>query len=609
MATPIDPLRRACAALCCLLAALALCRGGEAPTAAEWEPVAQALEGGGRDAVPLLDRITQQYPRWPDGHRALALARLRAGDAGGAWKAARTALALDRQDAAAAVIGMQALGNLAAQGDRQRFEHAFQLADQFGDQADPGGAVAAQAAVLALAAQQEQRLQNYLAAARRRAGQAPMPMLDFIAAKQALLKRDLAAARQALERAVAADPQYRDALYELGRVRTMLALQAGDAAESERLLAQAEEAFLAAQRLDRHDADSRLALGRARLERGKRLLAAGESERAGTALRDAIAALDEGLALAPNHRDGILWKGDALLRLERWQEAAPLLEQALQAGATDRALPFNLALALSRSGQPDAAARVLAQVKAESDQERLTIALTAFNQGNWAAARAMFEQLLQRSQAEDSPLKDRTQWNNVVRYLAHCTRELSAQAEGERAAELLAEAIEMYKQAGDNEDFPARHWYLHLQAGRGPLPAFEAGKQWMKWDGFFTPPAWGLVVGNYGWKVSRGRGFDGVLKHGIGHLLLWSLLAFVPVILFIKSWLLPSGGGSAAPAARTSGKAPARPGSAPTARRPAPPPAPRPASQATTRRQPPPGGKPPGRSAPPPGGPKTPFSG
>lgn len=590
-------------ALCC--AALA---AGEAPTAAEWEPAAKALEAGGKEAVALLEGLASKYPRWPDGHRALAIARLRAGDAAGAWRAARAALALDKHDTAAAVAGLQALGALAAQGEQQRYDHAFQLADLFTDQTDAGGAVAAQAAVVALAAQQDRRLETYLAAARRRAGGAPTPMLDFIEAKRALLRRELPQALAALERAVGADPAYRDALYELGRVRTLLALQQPDAAVALELLAKAEEAFLAAQRLDRHDADSRFALGRARLERGKRLLAAGEAEKAGTALRDAIAALDEGLAMQPGQRDGILWKGDALLRLERWEEAAALLQRAYDLGASERALPFNLALAWSRAGQPERAAPILARLQAENDQERLTIALNAFSQSNWAVAKAMFEQLLARSEREDSPLRDPAQWRNTVRYLAHCTRQLAEQAEGEQREELMAQAIEMYKQAGNHGDFPSRHWYLHLHAARGPLQAFEAGKQSIAWDGFWNPPAWGLLAANYGWKITRGQGFDGLLKYGIGHLMLWSLLAFMPLILFLKGLFLAPGGSKGGkpatgkPSGRGASSRPAtKPGTATTARRPTP----------TTTRRPPPGGKPSGRAGPPaaPGGPKTPFSG
>ncbi len=569
----------------------------DAPGEAEWAPVAQALGAGGDQAVAAVEAITTAYPKWPDGHRALASARLRAGDPSGAWKAARVALGINKNDTAAAALGIQALAGVG------RYDDAYKVALLFTDDTDTGGAVASQAAITALMARNDETLASFLALAKTRA-QGPAPVLDFIAAKQAQMAKDLPAAVTALNRAIAAKPDYRDALYELGRALTVQAMQTPKQADE--LLGKADEAFAAAAKTDVKDADSRLGLGRARLEHGKILLAAGKADEGSAMLRQALTALDEGLQLDPSNRDGKLWKGDALLRLERWEEAAPMLKQAFAAGATDRALPFNMSLALARSGHTDEAAKVLENVEAHTDGERMTLAMNAFDQGNWAAAKSMLEHILQGQR--DTTALSPQQWWSSVRYLAHCNRELAALTQGERREHLLAEAIGMYKQAGDNDDYVSRHWYMHLQVPLGPKQAFEAGRQSLTWNGFWNPSAWKLLAANYGWKVSQGEGLGGAVKHGPAHVMLWTLLTIIPIGLFLKGWLLPNGlyggGGKAKPSVKPGTRSAAKPGAAkPGAagarRHGAPPP-----------RKPVPGAKPPSRAlAPKDGsGPKTPFS-
>lgn len=605
------------ARLSALLLAAALAAAADAPTEAEWSPVALAVQSGAVDAVAQVEAITARYPKWPDGHRALAVARLTAGDPSGGWRAARAALALNRGDAAAATVGLQCLA-LAA-----RYDDAFKVADLFTDQTDAGGQVASQAAITALQAGNEARLSAYLDTAKRRAGDAGAPVLDFVAAKQAQRQGDLAAAQAALERAVATRPDYRDALYELGRVRIVQALSAPEQAVD--LLGKAEEALQAAARLDARDADSRFGLGRARLERGKRLVAGGRADEGHALLRTALTALDEGLQIRPDDRDARLWKGDALLRLERYEEAAPLLRFALQNGAQDRALPFNLSLALSRSGRADEAAAALAGVQAESTDEQLTMAMSAFDQGNWAAARRLFVGAL-GDLPIDKPEAAARRWS-TVRYIGHTYREQAAAlpAGSPEREEMLENAVNAYKEAGNNRDFAARHWYMHVQTPRGPKEAFLAGRQSVTWDGWWNPTAWQLLAGNYGYRVTRGEGVGGAFKHGTAHVMLWLLLAIIPIGLFLKGWLMPHGlygkppapprGGGARPAGgkpatgRASAKpatAAAKPGSAAAGKstvagKPSrPTPGPRPASA-----------KPPSRAlAPKDGtGPKTPFSG
>lgn len=588
-----------------LLLAAALAAGADAPTDAEWSPVAQTLQSSPADAVAGIEAITAKYPKWPDGFRALALARMQSGDPSGAWKAARAALGLNKGDTAAAALGMQCLAVVG------RYDDAYKVADLFSDQTDAGGQVASQAAITALQAGNEAKLAAFLEIAKRRGGDNGAPVLDFIAAKQAQRKGDLPAAAAALEHAIAARADYRDALYELGRVRIVLALTSPEQADG--LLAKAEESLQAAARLDARDADSRFGLGRARLERGKRLIAAGKADEGNALLRVAITALDEGLQIRPTDRDAKLWKGDALLRLERYEEAAPLLRMAMRNGAQDRALPFNLSLALSKSGKSAEAAEVLAGVQAESTDEQLTMAMNAFDQGNWVAARKLLIGALDDLPI-DKPETAARRWS-TVRYIGHTYR---AQAEAldrndPEREELIENAVNAYKEAGNNADFVARHWYMHVQVPRGPQQAFTAGRQSVAWDGWWNPPAWKLLAGNYGYKVSKGEGVMGAFKHGPAHVMLWLLLAIIPVGLFLKGWLMPHGLYGKAPAAparggttRTAaakpgtGRAPAKPGTVSAAGKSSrPTPGPRPASaKAPSRALAPKDGT----------GPKTPFS-
>jgi tetratricopeptide (TPR) repeat protein len=532
-----------CPRLSALLLAAALAAAADGPTDAEWAPAAKAIADNAPDAIAQVEAVSARFPQWADGHRTLATLRLRAGDNPGAWKAALAALRISKTDAQAAALGIPAL---AGQG---RFPDAFKVADNFADGSDPGGAVAAAAAVAALQAGDETRLSDYLAKAKARAGDKPDATLDFIAAKLAQRKADLAGAAAALEKAIAARKDYRDALYELGRVRLVQGLGAKEGQAD--LFAKAEEAFQRAARLDQRDADSRFGLGRARLERGKALAAAGQKDEAGAAWRQVIPALDEALQIQPTERDAKLWKGDALLRLERYEEAAPLLRQALDGGATDRALPFNLSLALSKSGRGAEAAEVLKDVRAANVDELLTIAINAFEQGNWAAAQKLFLDSL-RELPIDTPERATQRWA-ACRYIAHCAREQAAlETDPAKREELIETAVRFYQEAGDNRDFASRHWYMHLQVPRSPMHAFVAGRKSLEWDGMWNPTAWKLLVANYGHKVSRGQGFAGAFQYSKAHVMLWALLTFIPIGLFLKGWLLPGGlYGQAKPATKT----------------------------------------------------------
>lgn len=592
--------------LSALILTAALVAGADAPTDVEWAPIAQAMESNAGEAVASIEAITAKYPRWPDGFRALAIARLQSGDPGGAWKAARSALGINKNDVAAATIGIQCLA-LAA-----RYDDAYKVANLFTDQTDTGGAVASQAAITALQANNDERLATYLASAKARGGANGAPILDFVEAKQAQKAGDLPTAAAALGRAIAARPDYRDALYELGRVRIVQALTSPELAIEQ--LKKAEEAFQAAARLDSRDHDSRFGLGRARLELGKRMIAANQAEEGNAMLRMALTALDEGLQLKPTDRDAKLWKGDTLLRLERYEEAAPLLRYALANGAPDRALPFNLSLALSKSGKAEEAAEVLNGVQAESTDEVLTMAMSAYEQGNWVAARKLLMSAIDDLPI-DTPANAARRWS-TLRFVGHTYREQAA-ALGKGTVEyeeMVANAVNCYETAGDNADFASRHWYMYLQVPRGPKEAFLAGRKSVAWDGWWNPTAWKLLAGNYGYKVTRGEGVGGAFKHGPAHVMLWLLLAIIPIGLFLKGWLLPNGlYGKAAPSpsrpptARTGAKpgtASAKPGAA-GARKPGT------AGASTVRKPGPPGAKPPSRAlAPKDGtGPKTPFSG
>ena len=322
--------------------------------------------------------------------------------------------------------------------------------------------------------------------------------------------------------------------------------------QAEVLLGKADAALSEAARIDPRDVASRLALGRARLERAKLIAAAGRNDEADTAFRTVLAPIDEALTLRPDDRDGKLWKGDALLRLRRYEEAAPLLRQALNAGILDRALPFNLALALTKTGKAEEAGKVLENVVTSTADERLTLGINLFNQGNWIAANKMLREALEVLAADDP--KEGRQRTITKRFVAHCEREMAGltQDPEARTGHLLT-ALKLYKEAGDEDDYISRHWYLATSTERSPLDAFAAGRQSLKWDGWVNPTAWRLLAANYGFKIAHGEGVKGLIKYGPAHAMLFGLLAFICLGLFGKSLLMPAAA-TARPAPADGGK-------------------------------------------------------
>ena len=578
---------------CAIVSAFLLAPGclfaGDAPTQAEWAPVAAEIDKGGFEAVTMLTDITTKYPKWADGHRALALAKLRSGDAKGSYGSAKIALTINPADIDAGVIGMRALAQ------QNRKDAAFMVANLFTDATDTGGQVAGEAAMIALQAADTGQLAKYIELAKARAKGAANPVLSFITARQALIAKDLTGAASALEQAIALRPDYRDAIFELGRVRTAMALAQQDASKATELYNTSAEAFNQAARLDSRDAASRFGLGRARLEHGKLMIADGKTAAGEAMLRTALTAFDDGLMIVADDVDAKLWKGDTLLRLQRYREAVPCLRLAFNSGVTDRTLPFNLALALTKSDKGDEAKEVLETLKAETPAEQLTLAMTVFSLKNWTIASDMFEKALKNNDG----LPEGPQRNSAFRYYGHCQRELAALEQDPVQRETyINEAVGAYQTAGDGGDFVARRWYLAIQAERSPLKAFEAGKKDRDWYGFFSLSAWKLLAGNYGHKVTRGEGFGGAFSYGLAHVCLWSLLAFIPLGLFVKGWLLPGGIGKGTNNSRKPGP-PSAPGSA---RKPAAT-ATKPGTKATTRTP----AKPAAPAAP--GAAKTPFGG
>jgi hypothetical protein len=567
------------------------------PTDAEWAPVAQAMAENAADALAQVEAIASRYPKWGDGQRALALVRLRAGDAKGSYGAARVALSLNGKDQAAGVLALQALS---AQG---RHADALKVATlQFKDDAaDPGGSVAAQAAISAFQGNDSPAAQTWIGTARRRAGNQVSPAIEFVTSRLLAQNRDIDGAAAALDRALAAQPDYRDALYERGRLRLVQAVQAKEGADADRSIAGAIEDFSAALKLDRRDTPAQMGLGRALIDQGIRKIAAGKADLGNADLRQGAAQLREALAQDPDSREGHLWLGDALVRLEQWADAVPHLKQARSMGASERALPFNLALALGRSGDAAGAKRILDGIDPVGLDEILTVASNAYHLGDYASAKKQFLASL-------AQIEDRSRRAAIIRWVAHCERGLAdALPKGDRLRdEVLDKAAKLYLDAGNDEDYESRRWYAALQAPRSPEHAFQVGKQLLKWDGFMNPPAWRLMVANYGHHITRDRGISGLMP---AHGLLWGLLAILPLGLFLKSLFMPSGGGAPAPAPTSGGgarsttrRSPPKPG-ATSARKP-------PAS-ATTRPMPSAAPRPPttasGKQAPP--SPKTPFGG
>lgn len=585
MPTRLPPLRRLAVAL---FAAAAFAAAADAPTKEEWAPVAQAIAQEAATARPQIEALLRRYPGWADGWIEYARFELHAQRFAEAERHARKAHDLAKPHGEAAALLVQALS---AQG---RHDDALSAAEfyrenrshdrQPGNRAGWVSFYAAQAALLSVPAgatrEQAQpviaRADEFLKAAKASAAAGTPAEFHVLDARLAVRKGDLAGAEKSLERATAIDAKQWDAWYELGRVRSVLAEQAGNVVDRRTRLEAAETAFTTVVRALPDDWESWYGLGRAQAARGR--LAAMEGGDGVVALRDAVASLDEALKRKADHPEAWAALGEAQLRLDRFAEAVTSLEKARTLGAGDKALLFNLAMALEKAGRAEDATRILSQTTASTSAELVNKGMGSYRAKLYPAA---IELLTQATRHPDLAGND-LQRAKIERWIGHiqrdwATAEVPRPATAEERAARLAAAAEAYRRAGDLGDAVARRHFAAIESERSPADAYRAGWIVLRWNAFFSFSGLAMVAGNYG----AARAWDNTL-----HLAVWGVLGGIPLLLWVAGLLrrkpVPadearraSTRAAKAPTARREERRPpapsTRPPSAPTTRPPSPP--------------------------------------
>jgi tetratricopeptide (TPR) repeat protein len=551
----------------------------ETPTREQWEPVKTALDSEQAGAEAQLDALLAKFPNWSDGHLVRAQRKAAQQDWAGTWDSAKKALTLDRTNAPAGAVGIQAKGQLAA-SDASLIPHIEMIAKYFTDATDKDGWVAYQAAFAFTSLNQLDKAAIWLDTARTRLNKMPQPKeFLFLDGRIATLSKDLLRGEASFSRAVAADPAYWDAWYELGRVRLALGGKVVKAEDKRKLLADARDCFDRLTKQDPKDDEALTYLGRTELATGRVLEEAGELSAAENRYADASQALAAALRLKPDHLPTRLALGETESRRRRYAEALPYLQAAVDQGVTDRDVLFNLATALTNVGRAGDAQAILAKAGAKTGSELVTAGMSAYRAGNLAFA----ADLLTRAAAMDDVTADPQIAGSSLRFAGHALRRQAeavamptegpvAEATAKRE-KLLDDAAERYRAAGDLRDWAARRWYIGVQTERSPDLAYAAGWQQVSWGSGFTTDGWGLVIGNYGAAATGGKGLGGMWDRKPLHVIIWGLLILLPVGLFTWSRLRsqptddgkpPRGSTRPAPATKPPTGRTARPGTGTT---------------------------------------------
>lgn len=531
-------------------------QAADAPTQEQWQPVLTAIQSGSPTARSELQRITAAFPGWIDGWVEAARFELGQGDAKQAWAHARKALGIERTNADAAAIAIQALVREGRAKDVATIAAPIVGKPQVDKLADGrGGWVAYQAALAALALDDTEAAAGYLRQAKISAG-ATIPgefhLIDALLAKQ---KGDLAQAEATLERAVAAEPRIFDAWYELGRVRSLLAQEERTDAGKRARYQAAITAFATCTTALSKDKESWYGQAVANLHLARLDLIAGGD--GGAALRQATAAAEKAVQVDDRFASAWAVLGECHLRQERWDQAVTALERARALAHDTPAVRSNLAAALQKTGRGQEA---LALIAAGGDQlsaaELLAQGLSAYAAGNHVMATAS----LAAAAGHDDVTGQDDVRAHILRYLGHAELAWAAADPDPIASEQHREAAATaYRQAGDLGDHLARRAYAAHQATREPIHGYRAGWATIGWYGFGSITGWKQVIGNYG----AARAWENPL-----HLAVWGVLVVVPFLLWIKSLL----GRGSVPVEQARPPRPERPAPAATAsnREPAP---------------------------------------
>ncbi len=511
--------------MCCLAATWA----SDAPTQEQWQPVQSALAAKSADAGERLDAIIAKFPTWIDGHLARARLKLEGGDLVAAYASAYEALKIDGASIPAGRLAIQALGR------RERYEAVYNIANRFTGYKDKDGWVNFDAASMAIAAKDLANAEKYLALAMQRAVTTTPKEFLFLEGRIALLAKDLERAEIAFQRAAgsgASDTgdKYPDALFELGRVIFARAGGYERQATRQDAYVRAESCFRRLVALQPRDAEAQMYLGRILLAQGRDLIEANEVENGKERIRAGLPPLREALNFRPGLLPAQLALGEALLQLEMYVEGIPYLESARAQGVKDRDVLFNLAQAYSATGRKAEADAIFSMIPPRTANELVSTGMAAYRAGNFASAADML-----RKAADMPELLGKTEVRaSALRYSGHAQRKVAetVSAKAEVDARLDA-AVECYRLAGEAGDHIARRWFLAVESARDPFRAYAAGWQYLAWKSYLAPAGWAVVVGNYGPYVTGGEGLTGMRDRHPVHVLVWTLLILVPIVLFV----------------------------------------------------------------------------
>ncbi len=526
------PTRVVLAWACCLAVGGTSAWASDAPTQEQWLPVQSALAAKSADAGARLDAIIAKFPTWIDGHLARAQLKLDGGDLIGAYASAHEALKLDGASIPAGRLAIQALGR------RERYEAVYNIANRFTGYKDKEGWVNFDAASAAIAGKDLANAEKYLALAMQRAVTTTPKEFLFLEGRIALLAKDLERAEIAFQRATGSGAagtgdRYPDALFELGRVIFARAGGYERLATRQDAYVRAEACFRRLVALQPRDAEVQMYLGRILLAQGRDLIEATEVENGKDRIRAGLPPLREALNFRPGLVPAQLALGEALLQLEMYVEGIPYLEAARAQGVNDRDVLFNLAQAYSATGRKAEADAIFETIPPRTANELISTGMAAYRAGNFARAAVML-----RKAADMPELQRKTEvMASALRYSGHAERKVSEtpSAKGESKIEIaqrLDAASECYRLAGAAGDHLARRWFLGLESARDPDRAYAAGWQFLAWKSYLSPDGWAVVIGNYGPYVTGGQGLTGMRDRHPFHVLVWTVLALLPIVLF-----------------------------------------------------------------------------
>jgi tetratricopeptide (TPR) repeat protein len=507
----------------------------DAPTAEEWSPVEQALSEDAPSAGTKLAALITLYPRWAGGQRTMAGWHMRHGQPDAALLSAKQALAVNPRDSDSAAIAVQALGALHRPGE------AFALADTFVGEKDPSGWVNFRAAEVALELNDPAKAELHLSLANGRV-KVPPAEFSFLDARISVASGDLDRADISLTRAVAANPRLWNAWYELGVVQLRQA-ERKTASSRRDYLNNAETSFIKVTAVQTKDALSWLGLGRTQLTQAQDLLAEHSSDSRARAAK-AVVSLRNAVEINPALRDAHLNLGVALLIDDQHDQAITHLLKARAQGSKERMLSFNLMLAYQKAGRSAEFEAEAKSIQAVSPAEKITAGIGFFRAGSFALA----AQLLTSALPELG--EDRERVASTYRFIAHAHAGLAAaesavggdgkaSEENKERENQLDLAREAFKKAGNYRDFPAQHFYLAQETKRSPTAGYEAGWQFLTWQGYASIDGWSAVLGNYGGAMTGGEGVAGMWNRHPFHLIVWSVLAFFPLCFALFAWLRP----------------------------------------------------------------------